>query len=149
MLCFDSVFSHFFDATYGAIYPTLNHMEKEGFITKEVVIQEGKPNKNLFFITDEGKKAFQEYLNSPVEAEVIRSDFLMRLYFGEYVDKSQLVRWIEGEIEKTENMIARLEDNYQQWKVEMTPTQEICLQFGMNHYRAHLKVLEEAVKNYK
>ena len=40
------------------IYPTLRQLENEGKIKKEVVMQEGKPNKKMYFITDEGVKNF-------------------------------------------------------------------------------------------
>ena len=53
----ETIFSYFYNASYGTIYPTLSKMEKEGMITKESVIQEGRPNKNVYSITEEGQQA--------------------------------------------------------------------------------------------
>ena len=53
---------------------------------KEVVMQEGKPNKKMYFITDEGREEFYQYMQTPIEKDVLRSDFLMRMYFGNYSD---------------------------------------------------------------
>src|SRR4051794_2576933 len=102
---FESVFSYFFDASYGAIYPTLNKMEKQGYIDKHVQIQEGKPNKNLYAINEQGKEQFSQYLNSIIETDVIRSDFCMRMYFGEYASNDEILVWLEEARDKTEAVI--------------------------------------------
>ena len=62
-IVFEDVFTHFFDGSFGMIYPTLRQLEKEGKI-KEVVMQEGKPNKKMYFITDEGRKEFYQYMQT-------------------------------------------------------------------------------------
>lgn len=62
------------------IYPTLRKLEKDGKILKEVVIQEGRPNKNIYAITESGKEEFDDYLQSEIDDETFKSDFLMRLF---------------------------------------------------------------------
>ena len=42
---------------------------------KEVVMQEGKPNKKMYFITDAGREEFYQYMQTDVEKDVLRSDF--------------------------------------------------------------------------
>lgn len=42
----ENVFSNFYSSSYGIIYPTLARMEKEGFITKENVLQENERLRN-------------------------------------------------------------------------------------------------------
>ena len=54
--------SYFYDGTYGMIYPTLKKLEKEEKVKKETVIQEDKPNKNIFSITDKGREELRKYL---------------------------------------------------------------------------------------
>ena len=49
-------------------------------------MQEGKPNKKMYFITDAGREEFYQYMQTDVEKDVLRSDFLMRMYFGNYSD---------------------------------------------------------------
>lgn len=85
-IVFEDVFTYFFDGSFGMIYPTLRQLEKEGKIKREIVMQEGKPNKKMYFITDEGREEFYKYMQTDVEKDVLRSDFLMRMYFGNYSD---------------------------------------------------------------
>ncbi|MDG0813175.1 hypothetical protein [Cohnella rhizosphaerae] len=53
-----------------------------GYIAKESVVQEARPNKNVYSLTAEGKTQFEHYLHSPVEKDSYRSDFLVRMFFG-------------------------------------------------------------------
>lgn len=54
---FETIFKHFYKTSYGMIYPTLKRLSESGLVEKEIVIQNGKPNKNVYHITDEGKQA--------------------------------------------------------------------------------------------
>lgn len=145
---FESIFSYFFDASYGTIYPTLNRMETNGLLIKETVIQEGKPNKHVYTITDSGKGIFYEYMNEAIEDDTYRSDFLMRLYFAQYVDNKRTGQWLYEEIEKTKQTIHQLETDYENWKPVMTPTQEICIQIGIQTNKAKLETLQSHVHIY-
>ena len=40
----------------------------------------------MYFITDAGREEFYQYMQTDVEKDVLRSDFLMRMYFGNYSD---------------------------------------------------------------
>lgn len=42
---FKNIFSHFYDASFGMIYPTLRRLEKNGLVSKKMVVQSGRPNK--------------------------------------------------------------------------------------------------------
>ena len=53
---FEDLFSYFYSSSYGTIYPMLHRMEKEELLTKENVLQDGKPNKNVFTITEKGRR---------------------------------------------------------------------------------------------
>jgi DNA-binding PadR family transcriptional regulator len=143
---FESIFSYFFDASYGTIYPTLNQMEKEGYIEKETVLQEGKPNKNVYSIMEKGKELFFGYLDSPIEPDVYRSDFLMRMYFGQYANEGKIPQWIETAMEQTKRTIEQLEADYENWSPCMSISQKICFEVGINSFKAQLKTLQQHYK---
>ncbi|WP_047153090.1 PadR family transcriptional regulator [Aneurinibacillus tyrosinisolvens] len=143
---FESLFSYFFDASYGTIYPTLKKMEQDGYITKEAIPQEGKPDKNLYHITEKGKQRFLLYLESPLEKDVIRSDFLMRLFFGQYVERDTIVAWLMKSKEYNEETLQRLEEDYDAFKDKMSPTQKICIQVGLKQHRVLLAIINEALE---
>ncbi|HGA2397003.1 TPA: PadR family transcriptional regulator [Streptococcus agalactiae] len=45
---FETIFKHFYKTSYGMIYPTLKRLSESGLVEKEIVIQNGKPNKNVY-----------------------------------------------------------------------------------------------------
>lgn len=140
-----SVFSHFYKTSYGMIYPTLKKLQKEGFVEKSVVIQEGKPNKNIFSITDSGKSEFTKYLESSLSPEVRESDFLVRMYLGEHVSEETLLYWIKAEIQEKKNLISELEEKYTSWVDDMTFSQKISYEIGIKQYTAEIEILNEKV----
>ncbi len=139
---FETVFKHFYKTSYGMIYPTLKRLEKEGLVNKEVVIQEGKPNKNIYHITKKGIKQFNEYLKTPIEPEKRESEFLVRMYFGGEESKPVLIDWLTNELLSVENNINQLQMDYNDWKQKMSYTQVIVYEIGVAQLLAEKKVIE-------
>ncbi|WP_042347684.1 PadR family transcriptional regulator [Bacillus massiliigorillae] len=148
-LVFEDVFSYFFDGSFGMIYPTLRQLEKEELISKEVVIQEGKPNKNVYSITEKGREEFNKYLEEDVQKEVLCSDFLMRMYFSDYVEKKKLIEWIEAEIMEKKKSVKQLQEKQLVWAKGITMSQKICLDVGISSYVAQIQTLEEKLLQLK
>ncbi|MGN7762487.1 PadR family transcriptional regulator [Paenibacillus sp. 22594] len=142
----ENVFSNFYSSSYGTIYPTLARMEKEGLITKENVLQDGKPNKNLLNITPKGRECFKAYLLAPLVADSIRkSDFMMRLYFGEFVGYDKVIIWLKQAQEESHTKLDQLLEQYSLHKDEMHPAQIICIQIGIEEYKAKLTTIAEGL----
>ncbi|MDB5054850.1 MAG: PadR family transcriptional regulator [Bacilli bacterium] len=146
---FEAVFSFFFDASFGTIYPTLRKMEQLGYITKENIPQENRPSTNIYTITEKGKEQFLVYLHSAIEKQPHHSDFLMRLFFGEFVELDVILKWLQEAIEGTEKKLEVLQKDFIQYesKKMLSPTQRICMQIGIEGERANIKVLREGMSN--
>jgi DNA-binding PadR family transcriptional regulator len=146
---FQNIFSYFFDAGYGTIYPTLAKMEMEGLIDKKNVVQEGKPNKNVYTITEEGKKRFYAYLESPVAPDVLRSDLLVRLHFGDMADPELCIKWLTEAMDKMLTMYGRLSKDFERVRPFITPTQEICITMGLESLQVGAKVYADGLEKIK
>ncbi|MBO7748910.1 PadR family transcriptional regulator [Paenibacillus sp. MWE-103] len=138
--------SFFFDASFGTIYPTLAKLETQGFIVKESVIQEGRPNKNVYSLTDAGRAQFQAYLESPVEKDVFRSDFLVRMFFGEYMDEDTLIDWVRDEIRKSEEGGKQIRHMQEQLPPGLPPAKTLCLEIGAELNAAKTRTLQETLR---
>lgn len=143
--------SFFYDGTYGMIYPTLRKLEAEGMIEKKQVIQNGKPNKNVYSITNAGKKEFEKYMASDVVPESIKSDFLLRLYFGgDSLSNNQIIELFSHEIKRKRTQLEFIQKNYQYWKEKgMQDLQEVTLEYGISYYENAIKFLEDKQKQLK
>jgi len=139
--------SYFYDGTYGMIYPTLKKLKKEGKVEKKTIIQSDKPNKNVFSITDKGEDELNKYLNSDSVSEVFKSDFLMKLFFGENLKKQQVIKLINNEIENKEEQIRKLTISLEQWEDQgISKLQKITVGYGLTEYRAVVEYLKEQLK---
>jgi DNA-binding PadR family transcriptional regulator len=76
----------FWQGRMSQIYRELTAMEGSGWLTSERVIQDEKPNKKIYRITDSGKSELRNWLAAPetdiADAMRIRSAFLMRIFFA-------------------------------------------------------------------
>jgi DNA-binding PadR family transcriptional regulator len=144
---FETVFSFFFDASYGTIYPTLSKMEQLGYITKESISQENRPNKNIYTVTSKGKEQFTAYLDSTVEKQMVRSDFLMRMYFGGLVEEEKAIHWIQDAMAENLRAIEKLEATLRilEGIKDIPPTKIICVKLGIAHNRSSFEVLQEGL----
>lgn len=133
----------FYDASFGAIYPALRKLEEDGFVTKQEVIQSGKPNKILYRITEAGAKAFQEEMQTPILPPVIRSDMLVKFYFGGRRSPEEQRQLLNNALEFQRQMLAQTRANYQKLQAHFDEYQRFCWEYTIHHLEATISFLEE------
>lgn len=143
---FETIFRHFYKTSYGMIYPTLKRLTKAGLVEKEIVVQTGKPNKNVYHITKKGEAAFNDYLKTDISPEKRESEFLVRMYFGGNESQETLRVWLKNEIQLVENNIEQLKNDHQEWNKKMTLSQSIAYEIGLAQFSAERDVLENYIK---
>lgn len=143
---FESPLGFFYDASFGTIYPTLAKLEKLGFIVKESIVQDNRPNKNVYSITETGRERFMAYMDSPLDSETYRSDFMVRLFFGEHQDREKLAGWIRQEIEKAREQLRQIQEQRVKWDPYMSPSQTICINLGVEINECKIRVMEEGLR---
>ena len=87
--------SYFWDLSYGQIYPTLEALEKDGLVTKEVVIEERGPNRKVYSITEAGLEMLRKWLAEPARKESHKYETLLKLYFGNQTPLDTSVKHIQ------------------------------------------------------
>ena len=80
----------FWHATHQQIYRVLARMEADGWVTVEVVEQEGRPDKRVHTPSAEGRRVLADWLAAPMPMEVFRSDLAVRLRGASYGDRARL-----------------------------------------------------------
>lgn len=78
---FKDSLNYFWAAQTSQIYREIGVLEKKGWIEKRTVEQDGKPNKNICSITEEGKKELLRWLAEPAVDMDVRSHILMKTFF--------------------------------------------------------------------
>ncbi|MGO0155586.1 helix-turn-helix transcriptional regulator [Leuconostoc mesenteroides] len=142
--------NHFFDGTFGMIYPTLKKLEKDGLVVKEQITQTDKPNKNVYSITKKGTRIFSEELLKPTSPEILKSDFLMRLYFSNHLEAEQITQFLKEEINRKQLQLNDLKSQLNAWQDNgMTDVQKVAFDYGVTYYTATLQLLKEFLHKYE
>lgn len=99
---FDRSINFFWSAELSQIYRELSRLEKLGYINYKIEHQEGRPDKKIYSISEEGEKAFEEWLkNFPdILTPVSRNEFLVRIFFSSKLDKEELISYLERYIKE-------------------------------------------------
>ncbi|PEC82136.1 PadR family transcriptional regulator [Bacillus cereus] len=76
-----------FELNHNMLYPSLRRFENMGAITKKVHTQVGKPNRNMYDITETGEEIFSEMLcEFPEKLATNNIEFLVRIALFEKLD---------------------------------------------------------------
>lgn len=101
---FKNSLSFFWQAKTSQIYRELDDMERRGWLTSERIIQNEKPNKRLYTITDSGKEELGNWLLSSesdiADAMHLKSAFLMRVFFAGEMGTEQSLEMLRAYREK-------------------------------------------------
>jgi len=101
-------FSHFYDTNYGSIYPALGKLLDENLVSRNEVSQDGKPDKKVYAITDDGLKVFRKSLNSKPVRDKIRSESIFMMFFGNFMDDDNLEDVLDGYLKYTQDVVEKL-----------------------------------------
>jgi len=83
---FESSIGFFWHADHQQIYRVLRQLKDSGLVTDEHVVQEGRPNKRVYSITDLGRQRLVEWSREGNAAPSIKDDMMVKLYGLEHVD---------------------------------------------------------------
>ncbi|MBR0600389.1 PadR family transcriptional regulator [Sinanaerobacter chloroacetimidivorans] len=101
---FDKSVNYSWTASLSQIYRELGILEKKGFVTSEIEKQDDRPDKRIYYITDEGKEAFVQWLEDFPEnfASPKRDEFALRIFFGSQLDDAEMIRQFQKFVKERE-----------------------------------------------
>ena len=74
--------AHFWNESYGQIYPILNRLAAEGLAARRREKQRGKPDRQIYALTDKGRQELARWLAVPARQEPFRNELLLKLFLG-------------------------------------------------------------------
>ncbi|GAB3152170.1 PadR family transcriptional regulator [Microbispora hainanensis] len=92
---FDVGVANFWHALPQQLYAELARLEKEGLVAGRRVVQETRPAKRLFHVTDAGLTELQRFAADASKPSFIRDDLLVKVQAADHVDAGALIRQVE------------------------------------------------------
>ena len=137
---FENGYSHFYEASFGSIYPALARLTEDGCVSCTQQVQDKRPDKKIYTITAAGRLAFLDELNKMPGRDRIRSEFLATMLFGDLLSPSQLDNVIETKLTEYRRELANME------ACDMAGAgagNTFVHGFGISFYRAAIAYMEE------
>lgn len=156
---FDSSVRHFWSATQSHIYKALENLEKKEFVAAQMILQEGKPNRKEYHITQAGRAELQGWLSQPLPLEPVREAWMIQLFFAQSLANDEIVQLMEKRKEQISAVIASLGEAQAAIEEQKQPgiphiermagLWQMTLDYGIEYYQFELAWLEKAQQQAK
>ena len=142
--------SNFWSESYGQIYPILKQLVEEGLATSYAEKQEGKPEKYVYTLTQQGKEALRDWLSESVESVVERNELLLKLFFGAHIPLEKNREHIQVFQELQSHLLAKYEEIERDLLVEVQDNVNLSyplmtVRYGIHRCRALLSWCDETL----
>jgi len=85
----DRTVGHFWSESYGQIYPTLKRLLEQGLLSCEDA-PTGERRRQVYQATEAGRAALATWLVEPPQAQAMRNELLLKIFFGHYAPPGAL-----------------------------------------------------------
>lgn len=96
---------YFWKASHQQVYRELNKMAQNALVTCVLQPQEGKPDRKVYSITDEGRKALGEWFEQPTTQPTVRDEFSAKLMTCSIESSAPLQEQVSSLIQESKQLI--------------------------------------------
>lgn len=94
---FEGALGNVWSVSYGQLYPTLRRLSEQGWVTKRTEPGKKAAEKNIYSITDKGRRKLDEWLLKPVRSTYrVKDEFTLRFLFFRKVAPGQVLEYLRG-----------------------------------------------------
>ena len=132
-------FRHFYDASYGSIYPALSRLQQEGLVDCQREAQSKRPDKKVYSLTPEGRLYLARELSGDLGPDRVRCEFLVAMLFADLLPASHVAHLIDQRLDAHRALVSELTEKLDTGN----PAQRFVAGYGAAVYGAAMKYLEE------
>jgi DNA-binding PadR family transcriptional regulator len=141
---------HFWNESYGQIYPNLKKLAAGGFVTAKAERQKGKPDRQVYSVTPKGRTRLAKWLAVEPQPEIPRNELLLKLFFGVQASPQALMGYVERMAERERAVLEEIkrlerEEITQMVRYPDAPYWKMAARFGEFELEAHLRWAEETL----
>jgi PadR family transcriptional regulator, regulatory protein AphA len=148
----DSI-GHFWNESYGQIYPNLKKLAAAGFISGKTEKQKGKPDRQIYSITKKGRERLAAWLKIEPQPEIPRNELLLKLFFAVQAAPEDIVGFVERMARSESEVLKRfagLEEEIAKLRqYPDAPYWKMVLRFGQLELEAHQRWAAETLTELK
>lgn len=143
---FEGALGNAWSVSYGQLYPTLRRLSEQGWVTKRTEPGKKAAEKNIYSITERGRRKLDEWLLKPVRSTYrVKDEFTLRFLFFRKIAPGQVLDYLRGYQKKTREQ----RDGFRATLASLNPGVDFYLQGiirkGIVHLEAEDRWLEEVM----
>lgn len=151
---FDSSVQHFWNAELSQIYPTLKALEENGWVEKDIQVQDGRPNRKIYEITPSGREEFLRWVREPQPPAEMRDAFMIKVFFGTEVPVEDMLVLMRRQMDEHGKVLAFSETVLREKVQEVTHHHftprhalfwSLTLEMAMEYRRAYIEWCEKSI----
>jgi DNA-binding PadR family transcriptional regulator len=148
---------HFWTSSQSQIYRTLSKIEEKGWVQQEVILQEDRPPRKVYHITEAGQKALKAWLSSFHEPLPSRISWLIQVFFAGQISDEAIVGVLEKKIQHLQKRLAGIRMAREIVAQSQEPKDDIrdvfywnlTIDFGEANLQAQIDWIESALERIK
>jgi len=129
----------------GSLYPVLRGLLHDGLVSVEPVQHETRPPRKIYSVTEDGRRAFDEWIDQPVRRGAPLRIFLIRLMLADRHSPTSLVSCLERRHAQVASQRRALERTVVGQGGESRLGQDLALDYGLALASAELEWLDKAL----
>lgn len=126
----------------GQVYTTLSRLERDGLVDDYAVEQEGKPDKRIYRVTDQGRRALLDWFSTPLSGPRIKDNFYMKLISARVSGMVDLQELIDVQRRQYLQSLHDLNNLALQPEVSADPGMFLLIRGAVLHLKADLEWLD-------
>lgn len=143
---FECVFSHFYVAGFGSIYPALTELARDELVVCREEPQPNRPDRKVYALTDKGREVFQKALVATPPRHRIRSEFFVLLHFAHLLPPARLRAVLDerlGDVTRTIQELERVIEEFDSGQCPHEPAHRFEVQLALATLHAHRDYIAE------
>lgn len=108
--CFDQCIAHLWPADQAQIYRTLDKLVEQGWITCTVEIQQDRPNRKVYSVTEAGKAELIRWLQCSQLLPTVREPLLVQLFFAAQLPNEAIIHLLKQQLAARHQKLAECEN---------------------------------------
>jgi len=140
---------HFWNESYGQIYPNLRRLARGGLITGTAEAQKGRPVRQVYSITKKGRERLAAWLAVEPQPEIPRNELLLKLFFGAQASPAVVAGFVERMAASERSILNRFaameKEIARASRYPDAPYWRMALRFGQIELEAHQRWARETL----
>lgn len=152
---FDRSLATYWNAGNSQIYTTLKALASQGFVSSELIVQESRPNRRVYSLTEAGHLELETWLSEDVPSRFTKDEFLTKLFFCGHSSDELALRHLQAHLATLRAQLADMEWALQQFggrpsrRPRLLEYQMLVRDYKQAALQADLAVTERAIERLR